>query len=78
MHSRSRVRKNLDAKRKGRHQGAGKRRGTKEARSNAPTQLADFNLSGGCFPIFFLAFFNFFNKFYMIFNRFQLNLMIDN
>merc|ERR1712151_573540 len=32
MHSRSRVRKNLDAKRKGRHSGAGKRRGTKEAR----------------------------------------------
>ena len=32
MHSRSRVRKNLDAKRKGRHTGAGKRRGTKEAR----------------------------------------------
>merc|ERR1711935_562829 len=32
MHSRSRVRKNLIAKRKGRHTGAGKRRGTKEAR----------------------------------------------
>merc|ERR1711976_899805 len=32
MHSRSRVRKNLDAKRKGRHTGAGKRRGTREAR----------------------------------------------
>merc|ERR1719359_2631516 len=32
MHSRSRVRKNLEAKRKGRHQGAGKRRGTREAR----------------------------------------------
>jgi len=32
MHSRSRVRKNLDAKRKGRHTGVGKRRGTKEAR----------------------------------------------
>merc|ERR1719454_2507763 len=32
MHSRSRVRKNLDAKRKGRHTGIGKRRGTKEAR----------------------------------------------
>merc|ERR1712013_359516 len=32
MHSRSRARKNLDAKRKGRHTGAGKRRGTKEAR----------------------------------------------
>merc|ERR1712203_1322090 len=32
MHSRSRVRKNLDAKRKGRHQGIGKRRGTREAR----------------------------------------------
>ena len=32
MHSRSRVRKNLDAKRKGRHTGTGKRRGSKEAR----------------------------------------------
>merc|ERR1712083_788867 len=32
MHSRSRVRKNLDAKRKGRHTGIGKRRGTREAR----------------------------------------------
>mmetsp|Transcript_144986 Transcript_144986/g.252916 ORF Transcript_144986/g.252916 Transcript_144986/m.252916 type:complete len:188 (+) Transcript_144986:86-649(+) len=32
MHSRSRVRKNLEAKRKGRHTGLGKRRGTKEAR----------------------------------------------
>ncbi|CAK0792854.1 unnamed protein product, partial [Prorocentrum cordatum] len=32
MHSRSRVRKNLEAKRKGRHMGIGKRRGTKEAR----------------------------------------------
>mmetsp|Transcript_55252 Transcript_55252/g.142318 ORF Transcript_55252/g.142318 Transcript_55252/m.142318 type:complete len:180 (-) Transcript_55252:111-650(-) len=32
MHSRSRVRKNLEAKRKGRHTGIGKRRGTKEAR----------------------------------------------
>merc|ERR1739848_898225 len=32
MHSRARVRKNLDAKRKGRHTGIGKRRGTKEAR----------------------------------------------
>merc|ERR1712087_1093630 len=37
MHSRSRVRKNLDAKRKGRHCGAGKRRGTKEARM--PTKV---------------------------------------
>merc|ERR1711920_1089644 len=37
MHSRSRVRKNLDAKRKGRHTGAGKRRGTKEARM--PTKV---------------------------------------
>merc|ERR1711933_590526 len=37
MHSRSRVRKNLDAKRKGRHSGAGKRRGTKEARM--PTKV---------------------------------------
>merc|ERR1712139_552760 len=32
MHSRSRVRKNLEAKRKGRHMGVGKRRGTREAR----------------------------------------------
>merc|ERR1719148_345775 len=32
MHSRSRVAKNLEAKRKGRHTGVGKRRGTKEAR----------------------------------------------
>merc|ERR1711990_211279 len=32
MHSRSRVAKNLAAKRKGRHMGIGKRRGTKEAR----------------------------------------------
>merc|ERR1719336_3845099 len=32
IHSRDRVRKNLAAKRKGRHTGAGKRRGTKEAR----------------------------------------------
>merc|ERR1712187_866896 len=32
MHSRSRVTKNLEAKRKGRHMGVGKRRGTKEAR----------------------------------------------
>merc|ERR1711975_72354 len=37
MHSRSRVRKNLDAKRKGRHSGAGKRRGTREARM--PTKV---------------------------------------
>jgi large subunit ribosomal protein L19e len=37
MHSRSRVRKNLEAKRKGRHTGAGKRRGTKEARM--PTKV---------------------------------------
>merc|ERR1719407_252392 len=37
MHSRSRVRKNLEAKRKGRHQGAGKRRGTREARM--PTKV---------------------------------------
>merc|ERR1719422_290018 len=37
MHSRSRVQKNLDAKRKGRHTGAGKRRGTKEARM--PTKI---------------------------------------
>merc|ERR1712159_931449 len=33
----SRVRKNLDAKRKGRHTGAGKRRGTREARM--PTKV---------------------------------------
>merc|ERR1719321_2448524 len=32
IHSRARVRKNLAAKRKGRHTGVGKRRGTKEAR----------------------------------------------
>ena len=31
MHSRSRVTKNLAAKRKGRHMGVGKRRGTREA-----------------------------------------------
>merc|ERR1712203_913113 len=37
MHSRSRVRKNLDAKRRGHHTGAGKRRGTKEARM--PTKV---------------------------------------
>merc|ERR1719378_928307 len=37
MHSRSRVRKNLEAKRKGRHTGAGKRRGTREARM--PTKV---------------------------------------
>merc|ERR1711970_1430670 len=37
MHSRSRVRKNLNAKRKGRHMGAGKRRGTREARM--PTKV---------------------------------------
>merc|ERR1712232_1160177 len=37
MHSRSRVRKNLDAKRKGRHTGVGKRRGTREARM--PTKV---------------------------------------
>merc|ERR1719267_413050 len=37
MHSRSRVRKNLDAKRKGRHQGPGKRRGTRNARM--PTKI---------------------------------------
>merc|ERR550537_1361355 len=37
MHCRSRVRKNLAAKRKGRHTGAGKRRGTKEARM--PTKV---------------------------------------
>ncbi len=32
MHSRARVRKNLLAKRKGRHMGVGKRRGTRNAR----------------------------------------------
>merc|ERR1712087_560342 len=37
MHSRSRVRKNLDAKRKGRHTGTGKRRGTRESRM--PTKV---------------------------------------
>merc|ERR1712056_121886 len=37
MHSRSRVTKNLEAKRKGRHMGIGKRRGTKEARM--PTKV---------------------------------------
>merc|ERR1719359_2344719 len=37
MHSRSRVRKNLEAKRKGRHMGTGKRRGTREARM--PTKV---------------------------------------
>merc|ERR1719218_570316 len=37
MHSRSRVRKNLEAKRKGRHTGVGKRRGTREARM--PTKV---------------------------------------
>merc|ERR1712039_442375 len=37
MHSRSRVTKNLEAKRKGRHTGVGKRRGTKEARM--PTKV---------------------------------------
>merc|ERR1712072_455571 len=37
MHSRSRVRKNLDAKRKGRHMGTGKRRVTREARM--PTKV---------------------------------------
>merc|ERR1719461_869325 len=37
MHSRSRVEKNLEAKRKGRHMGVGKRRGTKEARM--PTKV---------------------------------------
>merc|ERR1712217_786477 len=37
MHSRSRVRKNLEAKRKGRHTGIGKRRGTREARM--PTKI---------------------------------------
>ena len=37
MHSRSRVRKNLEAKRKGRHTGIGKRKGTREARM--PTKV---------------------------------------
>merc|ERR1739848_618008 len=37
MHSRSRVTKNLEAKRKGRHMGVGKRRGTREARM--PTKV---------------------------------------
>merc|ERR1719375_1075926 len=37
MHSRSRVSKNLEAKRKGRHMGVGKRRGCKEARM--PTKV---------------------------------------
>merc|ERR1719420_1882885 len=37
IHSRARVRKNLAAKRKGRHSGAGKRRGTMEARM--PTKI---------------------------------------
>merc|ERR1719167_2036725 len=37
MHSRARVRKNLEAKRKGRHQGIGKRRGKREARM--PTKV---------------------------------------
>merc|ERR1712039_538785 len=37
MHSRSRVRKNQEAKRKGRHMGVGKRRGTREARM--PTKV---------------------------------------
>merc|ERR1719242_2350754 len=37
MHSRSRVRKNHAAKRKGRHTGVGKRRGTREARM--PTKI---------------------------------------
>merc|ERR1719371_45489 len=37
IHSRARVRKNLVAKRKGRHMGAGKRRGTREARM--PTKV---------------------------------------
>merc|ERR1711972_1311924 len=37
MHSRSRCRKNMEAKRKGRHMGVGKRRGTREARM--PTKL---------------------------------------
>jgi len=37
IHSRARVRKNLAAKRKGRHSGTGKRRGTREARM--PTKV---------------------------------------
>ena len=37
IHSRARVRRNLAAKRKGRHTGAGKRRGTREAR--LPTKV---------------------------------------
>lgn len=37
IHSRARVRKNLAAKRKGRHQGTGKRRGTAESRM--PTKV---------------------------------------
>merc|ERR1712159_884836 len=37
MHSRARVRKNLEAKRKGRHTGIGKRRGSAEARM--PTKV---------------------------------------
>ena len=37
MHSRARVRRNLEAKRKGRHTGPGKRRGTREARF--PTKI---------------------------------------
>lgn len=37
IHSRARVRLNLEAKRKGRHNGPGKRRGTKEARM--PTKI---------------------------------------
>ena len=37
IHSRARVRKNLEAKRKGRHTGTGKRRGTREAR--LPTKV---------------------------------------
>eukprot|EP00300_Choanocystis_sp_HF-7_P013817 c18461_g1_i1.p1 GENE.c18461_g1_i1~~c18461_g1_i1.p1 ORF type:complete len:186 (+),score=22.05 c18461_g1_i1:59-616(+) len=37
MHSRARVRKNLEAKRKGRHTGTGKRKGTRDARM--PTKV---------------------------------------
>jgi len=37
IHARARVRKNLEAKRKGRHTGTGKRRGTREARM--PTKV---------------------------------------
>merc|ERR1719392_409167 len=37
VHARARVRKNLAAKRKGRHMGVGKRRGTREARM--PTKI---------------------------------------